>query len=145
MLMIFVSQVGRKIEQRSKKKCMENMMQNKSRFEHVLERFWGDFRAPKNFWGDSGELYARSICAPFVGSFLFFDFLAVLAPTWPHFGSILAPLGPTWPRFWRFWAPFLHPVGAMLGPLGARSWLWKGWWGYAERKELSMPLCLGQI
>ena len=35
--------LGGKIEPRSKKKCPENMMQNKSRFERVLERFCVDF------------------------------------------------------------------------------------------------------
>ena len=93
-------------------------------------------------WGHVGHFFGPELGARnggrvvFVGSMFFFEFLAVLAPSWPHLGSILAPLGPTWPRFWRFWGPFWHRFGAMLGPLGATSWHWKGWWGYAKRKEL---------
>ena len=37
------AKLGGKIEPRSKKKCIENMMQNKSRLERVLDRFWPDF------------------------------------------------------------------------------------------------------
>ena len=39
----------------------------------------------------------------------FFDFFAVLTPSWPHFGSISGPLGPILARFWKILAPFwLH-------------------------------------
>ena len=39
--------LGGKIEPRSKKKCMENMMQNKNRLERVLDWFWADFGTQK--------------------------------------------------------------------------------------------------
>ena len=45
------AKLGGKIEPRSKKKCIENRMQNKSRFEHVLERFWLHFGPQNNFRG----------------------------------------------------------------------------------------------
>ena len=63
--------------------------------EANLEPFWRHFRSK---WG--GELEASLF---FVGSMLFFDFLAVLAPSWPNFGSILEGLGL---HFGGFWAPF---------------------------------------
>ena len=37
------AKLGGNIEPRSKKNCIENMMQNQSRFERVLDRFWVDF------------------------------------------------------------------------------------------------------
>ncbi len=57
----------------------------------------------------------------FVGSMLFFDFLAVLAPSWPHFGSILEGsglhFGSFWASFWRFWGSILEVSGHDLGPM----------------------------
>ena len=41
----------------------------------------------------------------FVGFMLFFDFLAVLARSWLHFGSILEGSGL---HFGGFWRPFFH-------------------------------------
>ena len=60
--------------------------------EANLEPCWPHF-LPK--WG-------KSVVLPpfFVGSMLLFDFWAVLAASWPHFGSILeANLEPCWPPF----------------------------------------------
>ena len=54
-------------------------------------------------WGLLAALFAgRVVC---VESMLFFDFLAVLAPSWPHFGSILEGSGL---HFGSFWRPFFH-------------------------------------
>jgi len=56
------------------------------------------------------------------------------AESWKTFHeSLKTSLGPTWPRFGKCLAPFWHPVGAILGLLGARRWHWMGWWGYAKR------------
>ena len=55
------AKLGGKIEPRSKKKCIENMMQNKSRFERVLERFWVDFGPQNTFFRDPGGLYGRPV------------------------------------------------------------------------------------
>ena len=60
---ILGAKLGGKIEPRSKKKCMENMMQNRSRFERVLDRFWPHFgRQNKKFRSPLGH-YGRSIFA----------------------------------------------------------------------------------
>ena len=51
----------------------------------------------------------------------FFDFFAVLIPSWRHFGSVLGPLDPILARFGRFLAICWHHFGATLGPLSARA------------------------
>ena len=61
ILVHFSNQVGNEIEQKSIQKGIENMIQNKSRFERVLGAFWADFRPPKKKLGDPGEHYARSV------------------------------------------------------------------------------------
>ena len=58
--------------------------------------YYSDFAPNFNFYFIGSRAWEL-----LVGSLLFSDFLAVLAPSWPHFGSILAPLGPIWARFWR--------------------------------------------
>ena len=62
-------------------------------------------------WGHVGHIFAQNGGREFnpslffVGSMLFFDFWAVLAPSWPHFGSILEGSGL---HFGGFWRPFFH-------------------------------------
>ena len=79
-------------------------------------------------WGHVGHIFLQNggvgwHAAPlFVGSMLFFDFLVVLAPSWPNLGSILGGFGPP---FWRF----LVPTWRYVGPV----WHKMGWWGHAER------------
>ena len=53
------AKLGRKIEPRSKKKCIENMVQNKNPFERVLERFWADFGAML-----APNIISGGLCAP---------------------------------------------------------------------------------
>ena len=50
----------------------------------------------------------------FVGSMFFFGFLAVLTPSWRHFGFVLAALDPIWGRFWRSLGSFWLHFGAKL-------------------------------
>ena len=74
-------------------------------FSSILLRFW------KPTWSHVGHFFVQNTAtgnAPrvvFVGSMLFFDFLAVLAPSWPHFGSILEGSGV---HFGGFWCPFFY-------------------------------------
>ena len=62
-------------------------------------------------WGHVDHFFAQDggteFKAPlfFVGSMLFFDFGALLAPSWTHFGSILEGSGL---HFGGFWRPFFH-------------------------------------
>ena len=81
-------------------------------------------------WGHVGHFFDQNGAALwssalfFVALVFFFDFSAILTPSWRHFGSIFAPLGPIWARFWRFLVPFWLHVGAKL----ALSW---GTWAQA--------------
>ena len=58
-----------------------------------------------------GHFFAQNTAALFNGrvvcveSMLFFDFVAVLAPSWPHVGSILEGSGL---HFGGFWRPFFY-------------------------------------
>ena len=85
---ILEAKLGSKIDQKSIQKGIENMMQNKSRFERVLERFWVDFGpiwAPKII---SGAHYAPSIFALKISFMLDTVFLSILDRFWMDFGSI---------------------------------------------------------
>ena len=81
-------------------------------------------------WGHVGHIFDQngaggfSSSLFFVGSMLFFDFLVLLAPSWPPPGPILA-------RFWRVRGFILEVFGLHFGGF----WLGMGWWGYAKRKE----------
>ena len=84
-------------------------------FLSIFGRFW------KLTWGHVGHFFAQNTAAEFkgrvvfVGSMLFFDFLVVLAPSWPHFASILEGsglhFGGFWAPFWRFWGSILDVSG----------------------------------
>ena len=84
-------------------------------FLSIFARFW------RPTWGHVGRIFAQNggpvWHAPlfFVGSMLFFDFLVVLAPSWPRFGSILESpglyFGGFWAPFWMFLAPILDVSG----------------------------------
>ena len=85
----------------------------------------------------------------FVGFMLFFDFGAILAPSWLHFGGVgarffdfLVDLGVDFGRFWGPVWRFLVTIWVLCAQSFWRSilfikiWFWMGWWGYAKRKEL---------
>ena len=70
-------------------------------FMSILARLW------KPTWSHVGHIFlqngARGLSSPlfFVGSMLFFDFVVVLAYSWPHFGSILEGPGSIFEGFGR--------------------------------------------
>ena len=70
-------------------------------------------------WGHVGHFFAQNGAAElsssffFVGSMLFFDFVAVLAQSWRHLGSIWEGLGLD---FGGFWFPFFYIVCNMFEP-----------------------------
>ena len=99
-------------------------------------------------WGHVGHIFLQNgavlwDAAPlFVGFMLFLAFLALLAPSWRHLGSILEGLGlhfgGFWDPFWRFLVTIGVPCGLVLFKavfLKLPRRLGLGWWGYAKRKE----------
>ena len=83
-----------------------------------LDRFFlhfGSILGPKLATFSSKMGGAGWHAAPFfVGSMLFFDFLVVLAPSWPNLGSILEGFGPP---FWKFLGSILEVSGHDLGAM----------------------------
>ena len=98
------AKLGGKIEPRSKKNCIENMMQNQSRFERVLDRFWLDFglqngaqkRPPKKKFSLL-SLRDPTLSRP----------RPKMAPR-PHFGCF-------WYNFWMLLARFWFDFGSVFG------------------------------
>ena len=115
-------------------------------FVSIFARFW------KPTWGHVGHIFAQNgggAWRPsvfFVGSMLFFDFWALLAPSWLHFGGVgarffdfLVDLGVDFGRFWGPVWRFLVTIWVLCAQSFWRSilfikiWFWMGWWGHAKR------------
>ena len=114
-------------------------------FLSIFARFW------RPTWGHVGHIFAQNggtlwHAAPFfVGSMLFFDFLAILAPSWLHFGGVgarffdfLVDLGVDFGRFWGPVWRFLVTIWVLCAQSFWRSilfikiWFWMGWCGFAN-------------
>ena len=97
-------------------------------------------RFGKPTWRHVGHFFAQN-GAPlwdpalfFVRSMFFFGFLAVLTPSWHHFGSFLAPSWRLWNPSWlKIFGSILLPSWRYVAPFWRKSWHWMGWWGYAKR------------
>ena len=78
-------------------------------------------------WRHVGHIFAQNggglWRAPvfFVGSVLFFDFCAILAPSWLHFGRVGARffqfVGRCWSRFWKVLGSSLEVSGDHVSPV----------------------------
>ena len=119
-----------KLAQKSIPRCIRCLIDFGIDFLSIFVRFW------MPTWGHVGHIFAQNgarlwaAALFFVGSMLFFDFLVVLAPSWPHFASILEGSGL---HFGGFGAPFWKFWGSILDVSG---WGWAG--RYAKRKEFSI-------
>ena len=90
-------------------------------FLSILARFW------KPTWGHVGHIFAQNggiLWDPsvfFVGSMLFFDFWALLAPSWLYFWGVGARFfrffGGCWGRFGKVLGSSLEVSGDHLGPM----------------------------
>ena len=111
----FGSQNPTKSSQKSMPRCINFLIDFGIDFLSIFARFW------KPTWGHVGHIFDQNGATRFnsslffVGSMLFFDFLVLLAPSWPHFGSILEGsglhFGSFWAPFWRFWGSILDVSG----------------------------------
>ena len=126
-------QLGAQDGAKIKKKSMQKSVQ-KSILEGIifLIDFCNDFLsilAPSwdPSWGHVGHIFAQNggglWHAPvfFVGSMLFFDFGALLAPSWLHFGGVGARffqfVGRFGGRLWKVLGSSLEVSGDHLGPM----------------------------
>ena len=98
----FGSQNPSKSSKKSIPRCINFLIDFYIDFLSILARFW------KPTWGNVGHIFVQNGAmlwdAPlfFVGSMLFFDFGAVLAPSRRHLASIFGGGGPP---CWRFRGP----------------------------------------
>ena len=132
--------------QKSIPRCINFSIEFYIDFSSIFLRFW------RPTWGHVGHIFTQNggmlwgASVFFVGSMLFFDLGALLAPSWLHFGGVGArffdflvdlgvDLGRFWGPVWRFlvtmWVPCVQPFWRSI--LFINIWFWMGWWNHAKR------------